>query len=86
MLLEKLAKELNLNVRSEAQKNIDLITPLFPGKDLGNLLVTHLSFAEKYIDSRLCAKITNVNINIAKIMDTFGITDFANPNGSSCRL
>jgi hypothetical protein len=40
--LEKLAKELNLNVRSEAQKNIDLITPLFPGKDLGNLRVTHL--------------------------------------------
>lgn len=36
-------------------------------------------FAEKYIDSRLCAKITNVNINIAKIMDAFGLTDLANP-------
>ena len=36
-------------------------------------------FAEKYIDSRLCAKITNVNINIAKVMDAFGITDLANP-------
>jgi len=36
-------------------------------------------FAEKYIDSRLCAKITNVNINIAKIMDAFGMTDLANP-------
>jgi len=36
-------------------------------------------FAEKYIDSRLCAKITNVNINIAKVMDAFGLTDFANP-------
>jgi hypothetical protein len=36
-------------------------------------------FAEKYIDSRLCAKITNVNINIAKVMDAFGMTDLANP-------
>jgi hypothetical protein len=40
--LEKLAKELNLNARSEAQKNIELGTPLFPGKNLGNLRVTHL--------------------------------------------
>jgi hypothetical protein len=40
--LEKLAKELNLNVRSEGQKNIELGTPLFPGKNLGNLRVTHL--------------------------------------------
>jgi hypothetical protein len=36
-------------------------------------------FAEKYIDSRLCAKITNVNINIAKIMDVIGLTELANP-------
>ena len=36
-------------------------------------------FAEKYIDSRLCAKITNVNINIAKVMDAFGMADLANP-------
>ena len=36
-------------------------------------------FAEKYIDSRLCARITNVNINIAKIMDAFGMADLANP-------
>jgi hypothetical protein len=36
-------------------------------------------FREKYLDSRLCARITNVNINIAKIMDAFGISDLANP-------
>jgi hypothetical protein len=36
-------------------------------------------FALKYIDSRLCAQITNVNINIAKVMDAFGMTDLANP-------
>ena len=40
--LEKLAKELNLNARSEDQKNIELNTPWFPGKNLGNLRVTHL--------------------------------------------
>ncbi|MDP3009899.1 MAG: hypothetical protein Q8N30_12630 [Methylococcales bacterium] len=36
-------------------------------------------FAEKYIDSRLCADITNVNINVAKVMDAFGLADLANP-------
>jgi len=36
-------------------------------------------FTDKYIDSRLCASVTNVNINIAKVMDAFGITDMANP-------
>ena len=40
--LEKLAKELNLNVRSKVQKNIELNAPLVPGKNLGNLRVTHL--------------------------------------------
>lgn len=36
-------------------------------------------YSEKYLDSRLCARITNVNINIAKVMDAFGISDLANP-------
>jgi hypothetical protein len=36
-------------------------------------------FSEKYLDSRLCSNITNVNINIAKVMDAFGISDVANP-------
>lgn len=36
-------------------------------------------FSEQYIDARLCTTITNVNINVAKIMDGFGITDMANP-------
>jgi len=45
--LEKLAKQLNLNVRSEGQKNIQLSAPLVPGKRLGNLRVTHLLNEEK---------------------------------------
>ncbi|MCD2452279.1 hypothetical protein GO003_017970 [Methylicorpusculum oleiharenae] len=36
-------------------------------------------FAEQYIDTRLCPSITNVNINIASVMDAFGLTDLANP-------
>lgn len=40
--MEKLAKQLNLNVRSHGQKNITLNAPLVPGKSVGNLRVTHL--------------------------------------------
>jgi hypothetical protein len=36
-------------------------------------------FIEKFLDSRLCASITNVNINVAKVMDAFGVSDLANP-------
>jgi len=35
-------------------------------------------FTNRYIDSRICAKTTNININVANIIDVFGIT-FANP-------
>ena len=38
-----------------------------------------LDFAEKYLDSRLCVDITNININIAKVIDVFGLGTFANP-------
>jgi hypothetical protein len=36
-------------------------------------------FSEKFLDSRLCINVTNVNINVAKIIDAFGIGKFANP-------
>ncbi|SCY06587.1 hypothetical protein [Nitrosospira sp. Nsp13] len=36
-------------------------------------------FSEKYLDSRLCPRITNVNINVAKTIDAFGISGLANP-------
>ena len=35
-------------------------------------------FVEKYLDSRLCVKMNNVNINVAKIIEVFGV-DMANP-------
>jgi hypothetical protein len=36
-------------------------------------------FSKKYLDSRLCVDVTNVNINVAKVIDAFGIGKFANP-------
>jgi hypothetical protein len=36
-------------------------------------------FAQHHLDSRLCAEITNININIAHVIDMFGMGKFANP-------
>ncbi len=36
-------------------------------------------FSEKYLDSRLCIEVTNININIAKVIDAFGLGKIANP-------
>ncbi len=35
-------------------------------------------FIDRYLDSRLCVDITNININVAKIIKAFGV-DMANP-------
>lgn len=36
-------------------------------------------FAEKYLDSRLCVEVTNININVATVFDVFGLGEVANP-------
>lgn len=36
-------------------------------------------FAEKYLDSRLCIDVTNININVATVFDVFGWGEMANP-------
>ncbi len=36
-------------------------------------------FSDKYLDSRLCTEITNININIANIIDVLGLGEIANP-------
>ncbi|MBN2089632.1 hypothetical protein JW964_08460 [candidate division KSB1 bacterium] len=36
-------------------------------------------FVEKYLDSRLCIDVTNININVATIFDAFGLGKLANP-------
>jgi len=38
-----------------------------------------LSFVNKYLDSRLCVNVTNININVAKVYDAFGLGRLANP-------
>ncbi|MEE9119082.1 MAG: hypothetical protein V3U02_10880, partial [Calditrichia bacterium] len=35
-------------------------------------------FSDRYRDSRLCAKTTNININVARVVDIFGI-EIASP-------
>ena len=36
-------------------------------------------FAEKYLDSRLCPDVTNININVASIINAFSFGKMANP-------
>lgn len=36
-------------------------------------------FVEKYLDSRLCSDVTNININVAKIINAFNFGKVANP-------
>lgn len=36
-------------------------------------------FAREKMDSRICPKITNIEINVADVIDLFGIGEFANP-------
>lgn len=56
-------------------------TPIIAFSDPNDLLsyaIPH-GFVEKYLDSRLCTEVTNVNINVATILDAFGMGKFANP-------
>ena len=46
--------------------------------DLLSYALPH-DFVQKYLDSRLCIDVTNVNINVAKIYDAFGLGKLANP-------
>lgn len=56
-------------------------TPIFAFSDPNDLLsyaIPH-GFVEKYLDSRLCFDVTNININVATIFDAFGLGKLANP-------
>ncbi|MGR8941119.1 MAG: hypothetical protein ACU83P_05965 [Gammaproteobacteria bacterium] len=63
------------------QKRMVSKTSLIAFSDPNDLLSYGIppGFSDKYLDSRLCADITNVNINVAKVVDAFGISDLANP-------
>jgi hypothetical protein len=56
-------------------------TPIIAFSDPNDLLsyaIPH-GFVEKYLDSRLCFDVTNININVAAIFDAFGLGKLANP-------
>jgi hypothetical protein len=36
-------------------------------------------FKDKYLDSRMCPKVSNININVAHVVDVFGVSNVANP-------
>lgn len=46
--------------------------------DLLSYAIPH-EFVSHYLDSRLCIDVTNVNINVAKVYDAFGLGKLANP-------
>ena len=56
-------------------------TPVIAFSDPNDLLsyAIPFDFADKYLDSRLCIDVTNVNINVAKVYDVFGLGKLANP-------
>ncbi len=56
-------------------------TPVIAFSDPNDLLSYAIppGFVEKYLDSRLCINVTNVNINIAYVYDIFGLGKLANP-------
>ena len=56
-------------------------TPIIAFSDPNDLLSYAIpqGFVERYIDSRLCVDVTNININIANVFDAFGFGKIANP-------
>ena len=56
-------------------------TPIIAFSDPNELLSYAIpqGFVEKYLDSRLCINVTNVNINVAHVYDVFGLGRLANP-------
>ncbi len=58
-------------------KRVDLVAFSDPN-DMFSFPVP-LAWADEHLDSRLCARITNVSINIAHVISLFGLGQFADP-------
>jgi hypothetical protein len=56
-------------------------TPIIAFSDPNDLLSYAIpnGFVEKYLDSRLCIDVTNININVAKTINAFNFGKVANP-------
>lgn len=56
-------------------------TSIIAFSDPNDLLsyAVHSDFKDKYLDSRLCPTVTNININVAKVIEVFDIKGLASP-------
>jgi hypothetical protein len=63
------------------EKRMLASTPIIAFSDPNDLLSYAIpnGFVEKYLDSRLCIDVTNININVAKILNAFSLGNVANP-------
>ena len=63
------------------EKRMLASTPIIAFSDPNDLLSYAIpqGFVDKYLDSRLCTDVTNININIAKIINAFNFGKIANP-------
>ncbi|MEQ1545627.1 hypothetical protein [Methyloglobulus sp.] len=63
------------------EKRVLASTPIIAFSDPNDLLSYAIpqGFVEKYLDSRLCTDVTNININVAKIINAFNFGKVANP-------
>ncbi|AMK79179.1 MULTISPECIES: hypothetical protein [Methylomonas] len=82
--LPEVANQADSYCRSEGAKYNDRImakTSVIAFSDPNDLLsyaIPH-DFVNKYLDSRLCINVTNININVARVYDAFGLGKLANP-------
>jgi hypothetical protein len=82
--LPEVSDQKNAYCNSDGEKYSERMlskTPIIAFSDPNDLLSYAIppGFVEKYIDSRLCIDVTNININIAREYDIFGLGKFANP-------
>ncbi len=58
--------------------------PIYAFSDPNDILSYPIppDFADKYLDSRLCPKVTNIAINVAKLISLFGLGEFAGPGSA----
>ena len=63
------------------EKRMLASTPIIAFSDPNDLLSYAIpnGFVEKYLDSRLCTDVTNININVARIINAFNFGKVANP-------
>ena len=58
--------------------------PIYAFSDPNDILSYPIppNFADEYLDSRLCPKVTNITINVAKLISLFGFGEFAGPGSA----